>query len=85
MNQRVLITVSVAGIGLKIAKAFAVKRNRVFGCYISNRDSIEKLVAFGTKALGGYEVVMNHAGIAGTTAPVEDIRSDDWKKYGRLT
>jgi NAD(P)-dependent dehydrogenase (short-subunit alcohol dehydrogenase family) len=49
-------------------------------CDISNRKDIEKMVAFGAAALGGYDVVVNNAGIAGPTAPVEEINPDDWEK-----
>src|SRR5579875_850731 len=53
-------------------------------CDIANRDSIEKMVAFGANALGGYDVVVNNAGIAGPTAPVEDIHPDDWEKVMQI-
>jgi NAD(P)-dependent dehydrogenase (short-subunit alcohol dehydrogenase family) len=49
-------------------------------CDISNRSDIEAMVAFGAEALGGYDVIVNNAGIAGPTAPVEEIDPDQWEK-----
>jgi NAD(P)-dependent dehydrogenase (short-subunit alcohol dehydrogenase family) len=49
-------------------------------CDISKRSDIESMVTFGAEALGGLDVLVNNAGIAGPTAPVEDINPDDWEK-----
>ncbi len=49
-------------------------------CNIAVRSDVEKMVAFGAEALGGYDVLVNNAGIAGPTAPVEMINPDDWEK-----
>lgn len=38
------------------------------------------MVAFGVDALGGLDVLVNNAGIAGPTAPVEEIDPNDWEK-----
>jgi NAD(P)-dependent dehydrogenase (short-subunit alcohol dehydrogenase family) len=47
-------------------------------CDIANRAEIERVVAAAAGALGGLDVLVNNAGIAGPTAPVEEVRPDDW-------
>jgi NAD(P)-dependent dehydrogenase (short-subunit alcohol dehydrogenase family) len=37
------------------------------------------MVATSVKALGGLDVLVNNAGIAGQTAPVEDSDPDQWE------
>src|SRR6478735_4357203 len=49
-------------------------------CDIAKRSDVEGMVAFGAEALGGLDVLVNNAGIAGPTAPVEEINPDDWEK-----
>ncbi len=49
-------------------------------CDVSKRADIEKMVAYGAEKMGGYDVLINNAGIAGPTAPVEEIHPDDWEK-----
>jgi NAD(P)-dependent dehydrogenase (short-subunit alcohol dehydrogenase family) len=48
-------------------------------CDVSKRDDIERMVAASTQALGGLDVLVNNAGIAGQTAPVEDSDPDQWE------
>jgi NAD(P)-dependent dehydrogenase (short-subunit alcohol dehydrogenase family) len=48
-------------------------------CDISKCDDIERMVAASQKALGGLDVLMNNAGIAGPTAPVEEADPDHWE------
>src|SRR4051812_17577411 len=48
-------------------------------CDVSKRDDIERMVAASVKALGGLDVLVNNAGIAGQTAPVEDADPDQWE------
>jgi NAD(P)-dependent dehydrogenase (short-subunit alcohol dehydrogenase family) len=38
------------------------------------------MVGQAVKALGGLDVLVNNAGIAGPTAPVEQFNPDDWEK-----
>jgi len=49
-------------------------------CDIANRVAVEGMVAAAAAALGGLDVLVHNAGIAGPTAPVEEVRPDDWDK-----
>ena len=49
-------------------------------CDVSKRDDIERMVAASVKVLGGLDVLVNNAGIAGPTAPVEDSDPDQWEE-----
>jgi NAD(P)-dependent dehydrogenase (short-subunit alcohol dehydrogenase family) len=49
-------------------------------CDIANRAEIQSMVATGAAALGGLDVLVNNAGIAGPTASVEELSPDDWDK-----
>jgi NAD(P)-dependent dehydrogenase (short-subunit alcohol dehydrogenase family) len=48
-------------------------------CDVSKRDDIERMVAASAKMLGGLDVLVNNAGIAGQTASVEDSDPDQWE------
>lgn len=48
-------------------------------CDISQRQDIERMVPAAVAALGGLDVLVNNAGIAGPTAPVEDTNPDQWE------
>jgi NAD(P)-dependent dehydrogenase (short-subunit alcohol dehydrogenase family) len=48
-------------------------------CDVSKRDDIERTVAASVEALGGLDVLVNDAGIAGSTAPVEAADPDQWE------
>jgi NAD(P)-dependent dehydrogenase (short-subunit alcohol dehydrogenase family) len=47
-------------------------------CDVANREEVAGMVAAAAAALGGLDVLVNNAGIAGPTAPVEEVRPDDW-------
>ena len=49
-------------------------------CDVADRREVEDMVAFGVAALGGLDVLVNNAGIAGPTAPVETMDPDEWEK-----
>jgi NAD(P)-dependent dehydrogenase (short-subunit alcohol dehydrogenase family) len=49
-------------------------------CDMGQRADIERMVPDAIAALGGLDVLINNAGIAGLTLPVEDYPPDDWDK-----
>ncbi len=53
-------------------------------CDISKRDDVERMISCAVDALGGLDVLVNNAGIAGPTAPVEDVAPDAWDAVVRV-
>jgi NAD(P)-dependent dehydrogenase (short-subunit alcohol dehydrogenase family) len=49
-------------------------------CDIASRSEIAAMVPEAVKSLGGLDVLINNAGIAGMTLPVEQYPPDDWDK-----
>src|SRR5471032_3185967 len=49
-------------------------------CDMSSRAEIERMVPDAIAALGGLDVLINNAGIAGLTLPVDQYPPDDWDK-----
>ncbi|MDO8875571.1 MAG: SDR family oxidoreductase [Pseudolabrys sp.] len=49
-------------------------------CDMGSRAEIERMVPEAVKALGGLDVLINNAGIAGLTLPIEQYPPDDWDK-----
>ena len=49
-------------------------------CDVADRRDVENMVAAGAAALGGLDVLVNNAGIAGPTEPVEAMDPDEWEK-----
>jgi NAD(P)-dependent dehydrogenase (short-subunit alcohol dehydrogenase family) len=47
---------------------------------VSRREDVDRLFTDVKRELGGLDVLVNNAGIAGPTAKVEDIRPEDWEK-----
>jgi NAD(P)-dependent dehydrogenase (short-subunit alcohol dehydrogenase family) len=47
---------------------------------VAKLADVERLFADATRALGGLDVLVNNAGIAGPTAKVEDISPEDWDR-----
>jgi NAD(P)-dependent dehydrogenase (short-subunit alcohol dehydrogenase family) len=45
---------------------------------VSKPADVDKLFDLAREQLGGLDVLINNAGIAGPTAPIEDIEPDDW-------
>jgi NAD(P)-dependent dehydrogenase (short-subunit alcohol dehydrogenase family) len=89
---RVIVTAGGAGIGRVIAQTFASAGARVFTCDVDPKagadtladvaklDDVERLFREAHKKLGGLDVLVNNAGIAGPTAKVEDIDPADWDR-----
>ena len=48
-------------------------------CDNSKRSDIEAMVPAAAEALGGLDVLINNAGIAGPTTPVEETDPDEWE------
>jgi len=68
INEKALDTATKEILGLKTVV-----------CDVSKRADIERMVAASVEALGGLDVLVNNAGIAGPTAPVEDVDPDQWE------
>ena len=49
-------------------------------CDISNRAAVQQLFADAVAKLGGLDVLVNNAGVAGPTAKVEDMNPEDWDR-----
>lgn len=49
-------------------------------CNNGKRSDIERMVPEAVAALGGLDVLVNNAGIAGPTAPVEEMDPDKWEE-----
>src|SRR3954465_15826256 len=47
---------------------------------VADRAQVAKLFEDALKALGGLDVLVNNAGIAGPTGRVEEIAPDDWDR-----
>ncbi|WP_073948205.1 SDR family oxidoreductase [Streptomyces kebangsaanensis] len=48
-------------------------------CDVSDRPSVEAFVKAAVRTLGGIDVLVNNAGIAGPTSPVEEMDPDQWE------
>ncbi|HEY2756202.1 MAG TPA: SDR family oxidoreductase [Pseudolabrys sp.] len=49
-------------------------------CDMGKRAEIERMVPEAVNALGGLDVLVNNAGIAGLTLPVDEMPPDEWDK-----
>jgi NAD(P)-dependent dehydrogenase (short-subunit alcohol dehydrogenase family) len=53
-------------------------------CDVGDRHAVEMMVANAVDRLGGLDVLVNNAGIAGPTAPVRDVDPDQWERVLRV-
>ena len=49
-------------------------------CDVSDPDAVERFFSVATATLGGLDVLVNNAGIAGPTAKCEDVKLADWER-----
>ncbi|MCD6680566.1 MAG: SDR family oxidoreductase [Burkholderiaceae bacterium] len=49
-------------------------------CDVSKRAENERMVAAALQWLGGLDVLVNNAGIAGPTVPVDEVPPDEWDR-----
>jgi NAD(P)-dependent dehydrogenase (short-subunit alcohol dehydrogenase family) len=49
-------------------------------CDVSDRQAVKKLFTEATDKLGGLDVLVNNAGIAGPTSKVEEMNPEDWDR-----
>jgi NAD(P)-dependent dehydrogenase (short-subunit alcohol dehydrogenase family) len=47
---------------------------------VTDRAAVSSLFEAATQAMGGLDVLVNNAGIAGPTGPVEEINPEDWDR-----
>jgi NAD(P)-dependent dehydrogenase (short-subunit alcohol dehydrogenase family) len=47
-------------------------------CNVADRAAVERFVEEAVDALGGIDILINNAGIAGPTTSVEDLDPDEW-------
>ncbi|HEY0877347.1 MAG TPA: SDR family oxidoreductase [Zeimonas sp.] len=53
-------------------------------CDVSKRAEIEQMTAAALQSLGGLDVLVNNAGVAGPTVPVEEVSPDEWDKVVQI-
>jgi 2-dehydro-3-deoxy-L-rhamnonate dehydrogenase (NAD+) len=87
-NRRAVVTGGLSGIGEAIAKRIAAEGGKVavwdvnggIVTDISNFDSVQKAAAETIKQIGGIDILVNSAGVAGPTATVTDMPIEQWHK-----
>ncbi len=87
-GRRAVVTGGLSGIGEAVAKRIEAEGGKVaiwdvnggIKTDISNWDSVQAAAAETVKQLGGIDVLVNSAGIAGPTATVTDLKMEDWHR-----
>ena len=47
---------------------------------VSEAAAVDRLFELAKEQLGGLDILINNAGIAGPTAPIEEVEPDDWRR-----
>jgi 2-dehydro-3-deoxy-L-rhamnonate dehydrogenase (NAD+) len=87
-NRRAVVTGGLSGIGEAIAKRIEAEGGKVaiwdinggIVTDIANLDSVLKSAEQTVKQLGGIDILVNSAGIAGPTATVTELEIEQWHK-----
>lgn len=87
-GRRAVVTGGLSGIGEAVAKRIEAEGGKVvvwdmaggIKTDISNYDSVMASAEETVRQLGGIDVLVNSAGIAGPTATVLDVKLEDWHR-----
>lgn len=62
--------------------AFTSTSPSLYGCVadVSDPDQVDQAVAFTERTLGGLDLLINNAGIAGPTGAIEEIDAQQWER-----
>lgn len=60
--------------------AAALPQAGVHRCDVSDSAALDGFFADALESLGGLDVLINNAGIAGPTSPVEEITEEEWRR-----
>ncbi len=86
--KRAVVTGGLSGIGEAVAKRIEAEGGKVviwdmqggIKTDISDWNSVQAAAAETVKQLGGIDILVNSAGVAGPTATVLDIAIEDWQR-----
>ena len=85
-GKRAVVTGGLSGIGEAVANRIRAEGGSVvvwdmqggIRTDISDWDSVQAAAAETVKQLGGIDILVNSAGIAGPTVPVTELKIEDW-------